>query len=309
MDECHTIEQWRKDFRPAFDKIKTLPSYFKCPIIALSATLTVDMWSRLPTQLGMGKRDFKSFKQNPDKPNMYYELRNKPSNLDINDCAEAVYLKELEALAEQGPNYPVTLCYMPLNWCSWALSEAKFMDELPQGLESARHTLIFSLQDREVINYVTSDLKKADPQYRLIFCLSALGMGFDSPSITRVIHGKPPRNMPDFIQQVGRAGRAGQACESIVYFNNNDLGQNVTGMTNDMREYCKTEKCLRASILETFGFTQPLETVPGCHCCINCKGNCQCEKCSDEQKSAVDQPATDESEDDDIFALSGLTLP
>ena len=37
-------------------------------------------------------------------------------------------------------------------------------------------------------------------------------MGYDFLSITRVIHGKPPRNMPDFVQQEGRAG---QECESV----------------------------------------------------------------------------------------------
>ena len=68
--------------------------------------------------------------------------------------------------------------------------------------------------------------------------------------------------MPDFIQKVGRAG---QGCESMLHFNNYDLCQNVTGMTNDMREYCKTEKCLRSCILGNFGLTKPLETVPGCH--------------------------------------------
>ena len=39
----------------------------------------------------------------------------------------------------------------------------------------------------------TDDLKKGIPRIRLIFCTSSLGMGFDSPSIDRVIHCKPPR--------------------------------------------------------------------------------------------------------------------
>ena len=89
---------------------------------------------------------------------MFFELRRKPSNMDINECAESVYLKELKALEEQGEDYPVTLCYMSLRWCSWALSETKHMEELPQDLEDARHILIFSLQDEEVVEYVTSHL-------------------------------------------------------------------------------------------------------------------------------------------------------
>ena len=73
VDECHTIEQWRKEFRPAFNKIQTLRSFFQCPVVALSATLTTVMWQNLPAQLGL-KGDVKTFKMSPDKPNYDYAI-------------------------------------------------------------------------------------------------------------------------------------------------------------------------------------------------------------------------------------------
>ena len=134
----------------------------------------------------------------------------------------------------------------------------------------------FSLQDKTVVNHVTTDLKKVNPRIRLVFCSSCVGMGFDSPSITKVIHGKPPRNMLDLVQQAGRSGRSSQACTSFVYFNRSDIAKNVPGMTDDMREYCITDQCLRICMLKVFGYQTPLQKMSGCKCCKNCKLTCQC---------------------------------
>ena len=312
VDECHTIEQWRKDFRPAFDKIRTMRSFFKCPVLALSATLTTEMWQNLPAQLGL-KGHVKTFKMNPDKPNIFFEVCTKPSNIDIDLCAESVFLNELRDLARDGAQYPVTLCYMPIHWCADAQAHASNMSKLGRpSLYTSRYAVIFSVQDKEVIAHVTAELKKDDPQFRLVFCSSALGMGFDSPSITRVIHGKPPRNMPDLLQQVGRAGRVGQPSLSRVHYNNNDIAKHVAGVTDDIREYCTADSCLRLCILKVFGFEQPVEKLTECKCCSWCKSKCRCSSCvtlkPDEADNVNANAQTNEVEDafeastvDDLF--------
>ena len=50
-------------------------------------------------------------------------------------------------------------------------------------------------------------------------------MGFDSPFVSKVIQAKHPRNMIDFVQQVGRAGRKGRKSYSVVYHNANDIAK------------------------------------------------------------------------------------
>ncbi len=104
--------------------------------------------------------------------------------------------------ALQDADYPVTLMYLPLPWISEA---AGYCDQLfgKVTLHTCTFGVIFSSQDRDVITTITNELKKGQPRIRLIFCTSSLGMGFDSPSIVRVIHGRPPRNMSDYLQQIG----------------------------------------------------------------------------------------------------------
>ena len=308
VDECHMIEQWRKEFWPAFNKIQTLRSFFQCPVVALSATLTTVMWKNLPAQLGL-KGDVKTFKMSPDKPNIYFEVCSKPSNIDTDRCAESVYLNELKDLARDGALYPVTLCYMPIEWCADAQSHAANMPKLGRpSLYSSLYAVIFSLQDKDVIAHVTAELKKEDPQFRLIFCSSALGMGFDSPSITRVIHGKPPRNMPDILQQVGRAGRVGQPSLSRIHYNNNDIGRQVSGLTDDIREYCTGDGCLRLYILKAFGFENPLEKLSQYKCCSRCKSKCRCSPCKTLKPDEAENGNANEQTNDNEDWLENLTV-
>ena len=73
--------------------------------------------------------------------------------------------------------------------------------------ESIAVCKFFSSQHESVKDYFVQELKKEQPRLRLVFCSAVLGMRFDSPSVERIIHGKPPKRIVDFIQEVGRAGR------------------------------------------------------------------------------------------------------
>ncbi len=93
-----------------------------------------------------------------------------------------------------------------------------------------RYAAYFSRQHPEVTRHISEELRKADPHIRLVFCTAALGMGFDSPSIVRVIHARPPRNLNDYFQEIGRAGRAGQEAQSTLYYSPRDIARNLPGM-------------------------------------------------------------------------------
>ena len=104
-------------------------------------------------------------------------------------------------------------------------------------------------------------------------------MEFDSPSITRVIHTKPPRNIVDYIQQIGRAGRAYQKSEVILYFNKSDIASNVPGIPDAIIDLCTTDECLRLTMLKYFGFFEKAVEMLPCQCCSNCATKCSCEYC------------------------------
>ena len=72
-----------------------------------------------------------------------------------------------------------------------------------------------------------------------------------------------------FVQEIGRAGRDLKPAESLVYFNNSDLGPNVKQMSDDMRDYCRATGCRRQLLATHFGYTQSSKINP-IHCCDNC---------------------------------------
>ena len=265
-----------KSFRMAFSELQSLRAFVSCPFIALSATLTVELWSKLPKLLGMDSP--KIISETPDKPNIYLQRIVKPPNIDIIECAESVYAPELKKLLQLRSSYPVTLCYMPLEWCSDAQSLAVELFGEP-CITDTLYAIVFSTQDNSITSHVMKELKKKKPSLRLVFCSASLGMGFDSPCITRIIHGKPPRTMIDFVQQLGRAGRSGQSSESVMYYNSSDIAANIPGLSDDIRKYCQTSDCLRLTMLAVFGFKEKAVDLTGCQCCSNCSSQCQCDSC------------------------------
>lgn len=243
--------------------------------MGLSATIPVKLWNELPQQIGLNS--WKEFKESPNMPNIFYDLTEKPASHDIATCVEEVFQFEIKTLKDNPDTYPVTLLYMPLEWCSRAISYATDIFG-GTNLYTDTWSCLFADQDLKVREEILSQLKMENPRIRLIFCSSTISMGFDSPCVVVVRHGKPPKNMVDLVQQVGRAGRLGQASKSVVYFNSNDLATNVKGMTDDMRNYCRSGECLRKSILNVFGFKKP-DTDNLCECCCICQLTCSCDKC------------------------------
>ena len=201
-----------KDFRQAFRQIHTLKAFFsKVPFVALSATLTTDLKKRLPGILGLD--DPVLVAENPDRPNIYLDRQSKLPSSRVVDAYEAIYQPECDKLVSNPDAYPVTLMYLPLEWCSEASNycEQLFGGQDRVNLDNCRYGIIFSNQDKTVLSVLTNDLKNEKPRVRLVFCTSSVGMGFDAHSIDRVIHGKPPRSLSDYFQQIGRCGELGKS--------------------------------------------------------------------------------------------------
>ena len=100
-------------------------------------------------------------------------------------------------------------------------------------------------------------MNKAIPRIRLILSTSVSGMGFDPPSITRVIHACPPRSISQYLQEIGRAGRRGQLSSATLFYSKRDIAKNLPGICDDIRDYCLSEdRCLRELLLSVFRFTK-----------------------------------------------------
>ena len=136
--------------------------------------------------------------------------------------------------------------------------------------ESVMYAAVYSRLDKETLRVVSLELKKPQSEpsrVRLVFCTSSIGMGFDSSQISNVIHAKPPYLVSDYFQEIGRAGRCGQAATATLWYNASDLSRE--GFSEEMKLYCKSkEQCLREILLSVFGFAK--EATYTNICCSIC---------------------------------------
>ena len=116
------------------------------------------------------------------------------------------------------------------------------------------------------------ELCKSNPKLRLVLATVALGMGLNAPSISRIIHCRPPTTLEKYMQEIGRAGRNGDPAEAIMYFNNSDISKARIGLSEAVTEYCKNESsCFRKRLVKYFGFDEVLYNGDRKNCCSFCK--------------------------------------
>ena len=81
VDEAHCISEWGHDFRPEYRRIRPIINDIgKAPIIALTATATDKVRTDIKKNLGIV--DATEFKSSFNRPNLYYEVRQKTKDID-----------------------------------------------------------------------------------------------------------------------------------------------------------------------------------------------------------------------------------
>jgi ATP-dependent DNA helicase RecQ len=122
--------------------------------------------------------------------------------------------------------------------------------------------------------------------FEVVVATTAFGMGIDKPNVRFVYHYDVPDSVDSLYQELGRAGRDGEAAENILFFRAEDLGLRrfFAGGSGDkgeeadkrklleqsrvdmIRAYAETLDCRRQFLLNYFGegFQDP------CDACDNC---------------------------------------
>ncbi|MBR2236179.1 MAG: ATP-dependent DNA helicase RecQ, partial [Prevotella sp.] len=81
IDEAHCISEWGHDFRPEYRRIRPIINEIgAAPVIALTATATDKVRTDIKKNLGIV--DAKEFKSSFNRPNLYYEVRQKTKDID-----------------------------------------------------------------------------------------------------------------------------------------------------------------------------------------------------------------------------------
>lgn len=266
-------------FREWYGKVSQLRSLAptNTPILALTATSTVNVQTKITQHLGMGSCTV--VQGSLDRPNIRYSAVKVSRDLQI---AFGWLLYELETKRTSLPR-TIVFC-RSIKTCASLfklfLSHLKEKSYEPVESELCVANRLFAMYHARIDNSdkteILSSLKDPAGKCRVLFCTVAFGMGVNIPDIRYIIHYGPPTDIDDYYQECGRAGRDGSESFAILYLFG---GCTIGRISPKMKEYCKLSKgCLRKFLLQQFSCEKIFvdDSAFKHWCCDLCAINCEC---------------------------------
>ncbi len=262
VDESHCISVWGHDFRDTYTKLyRFRKNYPTIPIMALTATATETVISDIVKQLNLNEP--KIVIANFDRPNIYMKC-NTIKKFDFDMIDE--YINKYEGHK--------MIIYM--NSQKETVDLSREINKKYKNLSEAYHAGMMK-QDRNKIQ-----TKFNTGKINIIVSTVAFGMGIDQTVRCVIIIGSP-KSIEEYYQMIGRAGRDGDAAESILFFRYQNIIVNKSMLQktemeqevkdskeaslNKMARYAGINICRRRYILEYFG---QVAKFFWCEYCDNC---------------------------------------
>lgn len=198
VDEAHCISQWGYDFRPDYLQIGKIRDVVDAPVIALTATATLEVANDIMEKLRFREKNL--LKSGFERPNLSYIVRK---------CEDK--LGQLLGICNGVPGTGIV----------YVRSRNK-TEELAAALTAAGITASFYHAGLPHSVRTTRQEEWKSGKIRVMACTNAFGMGIDKPDVRFVVHMDLPDSPEAYFQEAGRAGRDGKNSYAVLLWNSTD---------------------------------------------------------------------------------------
>lgn len=198
VDEAHCISQWGYDFRPDYLQIGKIRDIVDAPVIALTATATLEVANDIMEKLRFREKNL--LKSGFERPNLSYIVRK---------CEDK--LGQLLGICNGVPGTGIV----------YVRSRNK-TEELAAALTAAGITASFYHAGLPHSLRTTRQEEWKSGKIRVMVCTNAFGMGIDKPDVRFVVHMDLPDSPEAYFQEAGRAGRDGKNSYAVLLWNSTD---------------------------------------------------------------------------------------